>query len=569
MRDINWAMVERFREMFRDVDLTQEAMHAYQNTAVDFLYDNPYSALFIDMGLGKSVSGGTLIARVLDRCEITSGKKILICGPKRVAEVTWPDEFRRWQHLAHIGVEVIAVDDADQRLKDAHRAGRQRAKEMRYGGAECEKAGRQAASAARETIRRQLANSPKLVHCISRDWLEWLVDLFGRDWPYEIVFVDESSGFKDHSSGRFEALKSVRNHPAHMEPIIKRLHILTATPATEGYEGLFPQIYLLDRGKRLGKNVTEYRKRYFTQNRYNYKWELRPDGEREILAKISDICLIMKKEDHLPSVPPIYVSRYVDMTPAEHDKYTRMEKDMVVELDDGTEVVAETAAAVSQKLLQMASGVLYDTQLIKAGENEDEDLVKVLKIHPIHNHKIDMLKLIVEEARGQQVLVAYHHKSSRARLLEAFKQAVPMDKAGKCIAKWNKGKIPMLLMHPASGGHGLNLQKGGHIIVYFDIPWSLELYLQFIGRLDRQGQQHRVTVFHIVCRGTLDERVLAALTAKEDVQKLLFKIMKKMRAKLKKLLSQRKNALKEDWDRVVEILTDYEHDAVPLEFEEL
>jgi len=229
-----------------------------------------------------------------------------------------------------------------------------------------------------------------------------------------------------------------------------------------------------------------------------------------------------------------------------------------VTLDDGSEIVAETAAALSAKLLQMASGVLYETKFVP-GKTEDDDHEKVHKIHRIHEHKIEELKLIVEEAQGRPILVGYHHRASKERLQKAFPQATLMDREGKCIKKWNKGEIPMLLMHPQSGGHGLNLQKGGHIIVFFDIPWSLELYLQFIGRLARQGQVHRVLVYLLVCKGTLDETVVEALGAKEDAQDRLFSILKKMRRKLRKLLKGRKSVTPDDaeWDAVVEALTDH------------
>lgn len=558
--NIDYKMLAEMRRRFEHVELRREQMHDYQTMALQFMRDNPYSGIFIDMGLGKTVTGATLATDLLNDNEVSEGKKILIIGPKRVAQVTWPDEFKKWNHTAGFNLSVIAVDDNDPRIKAAYRKARDWAKTARYGNSEAEKHGREAAAAAKETIRCAAATDKALIHLISRDWIEWLVDFYKKAWPYEVVINDESSGFKDHNSGRFQALKSVRNHPASMPAPIKRFHILTATPATEGYEGLFPQMYMLDRGKRLGINITAYRKAYFGENRYTHKWELRTGAEREILAKISDICLVMKEEDYLPTTPPLFVRREVTMTEEEEKLYLKMEADSVVKLDDDTEVVADNAAALSQKLLQMASGVLYDTQLVKPGEDGEEDLVKVLKVHPIHDHKITMLKEIVEEARGKPILVGYSHKSSKDRILKAFPQAVAMDKEGKCIKKWNAGKIPMLVMHPASGGHGLNLQKGGHLIVFFDIPWSLELYLQYIGRLARQGQLHRVMVFLLICKGTLDETVVDVLQAKRGVQDKLFKIMKKMRRKLKHLLAKRKDALKENWDEVVEILKDYEDD---------
>jgi SNF2 family DNA or RNA helicase len=557
------AIDRAIRDLFKDVTLERSDMHGYQNTALEFLKANPFSGLFIDMGLGKTVSCGTLIVDLLNDFEITDGKKVLIVGPKKVALTTWPDEFRTWRHLAPFEPNVIHVEDDDKRLKEKWKQVRAdamiEAEAMRYVGQEkskyADKAAQQACAALKIKLREEGATNKRQIHVISRDWLEWLVDFYGSKWPYEIVIIDESSGFKDHKSGRFEALKSVRTQPS--EPI-KRLHILTATPATEGYEGLFSQIFLLDKGDRLGRKITHYREKYFKECPYTHKLKLLPGAEKSILARISDICLVMKREDYLPSVPPVYVNRYVDMDDEQMRKYLTMEKDMVLKLDDGTVVKAENAAALSQKLLQMASGVLYDVQL-RPGQTEDDDHVKVLKVHSIHDHKIEMLKQIVEEAQGQPILIAYHHKSSKDRLKKAFPQLKIMDKDGKLKKPWNAGKIPMLAMHPASGGHGLNLQQGGHIIVFFDIIWSLELYQQFIGRLDRQGQKNRVTVIHIVCRNTMDQTVVDVLKAKDDVQEKLFKILKKMRRKLLALLKKMKAQPKtqEEWEEVREVLTDY------------
>lgn len=554
------AVVEAIRAKFTDVELYRDMMHGYQNTGLEFMKANPFSALFIDMGLGKTVTSLTLIADLL--AEFADDNKVLVIGPLKVATRTWPDEIRKWNHLAHLNHSVIHVDEDDERVKqaykDALKSGRANSNAL-FASERTKEATQHAtrvAAQVREDLRVAATLDPASVHMISRDWIEWLVTYYRvskKPWPYRTIIIDESSGFKDHNSGRFKALQVVVDNGK-----VDRLHLLTATPATEGYIGLFPQIYLLDRGKRLGRNITAYRSSYFTENRYTRKWDLRPGAEKEILAKISDICLVMKEEDYLPRTPPLFVTRNVYMTDAQRDLYLKMEQDMVVTLDDGTEVQAETAAALSAKLLQMASGVLYDTKL-EPGQSEDDDHVKITKIHKIHEHKIDELKQIVEEAQGKPILVGYHHRASKDRLLKAFPQAVMMDKDGKNIKKWNQGKIPILLMHPASGGHGLNLQAGGHILVYFDIPWSLELYLQFIGRLARQGQKHRVTVFLLVCKGTLDEAVVEALTAKENAQDKLFKILKKMRRKLVKLLKGRKLKVGDpEWDKVVEILTDHD-----------
>lgn len=550
------SLQRQIRALFSDVILERHQMHGYQHTAYQFLKDNPFSALFIDMGLGKTVSSATLIVDLLNDFEIGEGKKVLVVGPKKVALTTWPDEFRQWRHLAPFVPEVIHVSDDDKRLKVAYREAKGYANNgLHYVGSECDKYAREQVAALKNRMREDLAKSKRQIHIISRDWLEWLVDFYGPKWPYEIVIIDESSGFKDHASGRFNALKSVRTQPSNP---IKRLHLLTASPATEGYEGLFAQLFLLDCGKRLGRTITNYREKYFVENRYTRKFKLRPGAEKAILAKISDICLVMKERDYLEREQPLFVERQVQMEEAEMRQYLTMADTHVLKMDDGSTVKAETAAALSQKLLQMASGVLYDTLLLP-GQTDDDDHVKVLKVHRIHDHKIDMLKQIVEESQGKNILVAYHHKSSKDRLLKAFPQMKVMDPDGKLKKPWNEGKIPMLGLHPSSGGHGLNLQHGGHIIVFFDIPWSLELYEQVIGRLSRQGQKFRVTVFLIVCKGTLDHTVVEALNAKGDVQELLFNIMQKLRRKLVKLVKKMKNKPKtdEEWEAVQEALTDY------------
>lgn len=539
------------RAKFDVVTLQREQMHGFQVQALNFLKLNPFSALFIDMGLGKTIIGGTLVVDLL--AEMDNDDPVLIIGPLKVATCTWPDEFRNWQHLAAYNVEVIHVSDDDPALKAAGAAARDEARRQQLFPSEVAKAGTASEARMREKLRAAKATSKRQVHIISRDWVEWLVNFYGRKWPYRTVLIDESSGFKSHSSKRFEALQAIREVPG----LITRLHLFTASPAAESLLGLFPQIFLLDKGKRLGRNITAFRNRFFTQNRYTQKWEARPGAEKEIMARIADLCVVMKEDDYLPRVKAQIIERYVDMTPAQMKLYMTMEKDMLVKLDDDTVVEAETAAALSAKLLQMASGVLYDTKL-EPGQDEDDDLVKVLKVHHIHDHKIEMLKEIIESAGDKNILVAYHHKSSKERLKKHFKNIVIMDKDGKAVDKWKKGKIKLMGMHPASGGHGLNLQSGGHIIVFFDIIWSLELYEQFIGRLDRQGQKSRVLVYLLICRNTLDQAVVGALRSKNDAQGMLMRILRKMRKKLKRLLKTRKDLA---WEEVVEILEDIEDDA--------
>lgn len=485
---------------FANVVRGRDDMHDYQiNKAVPFLKENPFSALFVDLGLGKTVSTATLIADLL--AELDGDDKTLIIGPMRVATNTWPTEFSLWQHTAWINYTVLYVDDDDPRLNAVPRHAR---------------------TAEKDRLRVLAAKSRQSVHIVPVNWLEWLVNLHGPKWPYRTVVIDESSLLKDHRSGRFKALAKVRN----TEGLIERLHLLTATPAAETYEHLFAQIFLLDRGERFGKYITKFQEKYFNYNKWTRKHKLREGAEEEILTKIADICLVMKAEDYLDLEKPTILRRPVHLSEREMALYKKMETDFIVTLEDGTEIEAETAAALSSKLLQMASGVLYET--VETPVADSDEVKRTTKVHAIHNHKIEELQQIVEELQGAPVLVAYHFKSSLERLKKAFPKATVMDREGKCVKPWNAGKIPILLMHPQSGGHGLNLQAGGHHIVFFDLPWSLELYLQLIGRLARQGQKHPVFVHLLTAVGTLDEVVHQALSAKEDAQEVLFTILKRL-----------------------------------------
>jgi SNF2 family DNA or RNA helicase len=516
------------RKKFENVILDRSDMHDYQDKkAVEFLRANPFSALFVDMGLGKTICSATLISDLLMDFLYD---KVLIIGPGRVVTSTWPTEFGLWQHTAWMNFQVLHVSDDDPRLKEAAAKARSKARVAGASQKEIARLGGLATTAEKNRIRESLARSKPTIHLVSRDWVEWLVELWGPKWPYRAVFVDESSGFKDHKSGRFKALAKVRNTPG----LIERLHILTATPAAEGCMGLFSQMFLVDRGERLGNRVTKFQKEYFTENKYSRKWKINEGAEDKILQLISDVCLVMKAKDYLNVDVPTIRRRFVDLTEDQAKMYHRMETDFVVTLDDGTEIEAETAAALCSKLLQMASGVLYETVLTP--NKEEDSFNKSTKIHHLHDHKIDELKQIVEEAQGEPILVSYHFKASLDRLKKAFPKAVVMDRDGKAVRQWNVGKIPMLLMHPQSGGHGLNLQQGGHLMVFFDIPWSLELFLQMIGRLARQGQKFPVLVQLLLARGTADEDVANAIENKEDAQENFF-------VKLKRFIASRKRVL--------------------------
>lgn len=552
-----------------------EDLHMYQDEIVDFVVDNPFCALFVDLGLGKTISTMTAMLKLVCDFTDTGIDTWLVIAPLRVANTTWPTEIEEWSHTRAMSISHIRDEDLVGAVNAAGQAARQllkmygvthpdvvalirrhrelelrrRAKTKlalrgaditRYGKQHIEKAmlnpitpaerkiyvnvkRDQAAAAA---VRAHKKRNPASIYVINREQVEFLVRAWGHDWPYDGVVVDESSAFKDHRTKRWGALRFARQY-------MKRMIQLTATPAAETYAHLFGQIGLLDLGQRLGSTYTDFLARYFVHNKYTREDTLRPGAEEEIAKAISDICLTMKAEDYLPMDAPTFVNRYVDMPASAMDLYRTMERDGLVTLQ-GREIEAETAASMSQKLLQIASGVLYETYLLE--DIDTEDMVKVKHVHEVHDRKIQDLKELVEET-GERILVAYHFKSSLDKLKKAFPKAVVMDKAGNAVKKWNKGDIPILLMHPQSGAHGLNLQKGGRYIYFYDIPWSLELYLQFIGRLHRQGQKDAVFVCHAVSRGTLDEYVVECMMRKQDAQEGLFRLLKKLQKKWKKALT--------------------------------
>lgn len=475
----------------------REALHDYQDLAYDFILEHPFCALFIDLGLGKTITSLTAAIDLLMDFEVD---KVLVVAPRRVANKTWPDEIADWDHTAMFEYTVISGKPE-------------------------------------ERARKCLSSSS--IHIISRDNIEWLVEFYKRDWPYDMVIIDESSSFKDHTTKRFKALRNVRRY-------IKRMVQLTATPCAETYMHLFAQVFLLDEGKRLGKTITGYQNAYFNSNKWSHKFTLR-EGAREVITqKISDLCLVMKAEDYLDMAKPVFVNRKVELNEVQTKQYLEMEKDMIIEVygDDlePVTVEAESAATLSGKLLQMCSGVVYNSYFEGLHEKTGKPIKKT-DVYELHEAKLDMLEDIVESCEGKNILVGYHFKSSLARLKKRFPKAVQMDAEGECVTKWNQGKIKMLLAHPQSAGHGLNLQKGGHTIVFFDIPWSLELYLQFIGRLQRQGQKDLVTVYHLIAEGikrtkkgievvpTLDGGVVEALRRKEDGQEWLLQQIMKVRNK--------------------------------------
>ncbi|HAP4450141.1 TPA: DEAD/DEAH box helicase [Enterococcus faecalis] len=418
------------------------------------------------MGLGKTLSSLTAIDELLHTFEII--ENVLVIAPLSVAEKTWTDEIEKWDHLQHLTFSKV-LGNPKQR------------EEALFKKAD--------------------------VYLINRENVEWLVNYYQRNWPFKTVIIDELSSFKSSSAKRFKALRKVR-------PKMERVIGLTGTPSPNSLMDLWAQMYLLDQGERLGKTITQYRNKYFAPAQKNghivYSWQLIPGAEEAIYNKISDICVSMKAKDYLQLPPRTENIIELDLNPTSWKQYKELEREYVLELEE-TDVVASNAATLSNKLLQLSNGAVYD-------ENGDG--------REIHQEKLNALERVIEDAQGQSVLVFYQYQHDLERIQARFKQAKALNVSDGDIEKWNEGKIPLLLAHPQSAGHGLNLQKGGHIIVWFGLTWSLEFYQQANARLDRQGQTQPVIIHHLVTKGTIDEQVIKALQAKEQGQSALMAAVK-------------------------------------------
>ena len=449
-------------------------LHEYQNYCVEYLKTHPEAMLFLSMGLGKSVTALTAILDLMfDSFDIG---KVLVIAPLRVAKTVWPEERETWEHANFLKMSVIVGSRG------------QREAAMRV---------------------------PADIYVINRENVKWLVDYLEKrriPWPFDMVVIDEISSFKNHQSQRWKALRKVR-------PQIKRLVGLTGTPASNGLMDLWAETFLVDKGARLGRFITRYREAYFKpagMNPYNgvvYNYEPLPGAEEAIYSKISDITVSMKALDYLDMPEQVLVNHFVDMEPNERKLYDDMKKQLLVEVD-GEEIDAANAAVLSGKLLQMANGAIYN----------DERQMRI-----IHNRKLEMLGDLIEQANGQNVLVAYWYQHDHERIQEYLTDLgyKPRDlKSDQDIADWNAGKIQVGLISPASAGHGLNIQKGGHILIWFSLIWSLEMYQQTNARLWRQGQKEVVTIHHIVTRDTVDGDVLNALKHKDMTQQNLISAVK-------------------------------------------
>ncbi|WP_311776970.1 DEAD/DEAH box helicase [Trueperella abortisuis] len=434
--------------------------HNYQTQATAFIETHPQAAILLGMGLGKTVITLTAVWNLLLDSFLI--RRVLIIAPLRVARDTWPAEVAKWDHLAGLTI-AIAVGTKTERL-DA------------------------------------LARNA-MVTVINRENVPWLVKQLGGAWPFDMVVIDELSSFKNHRAQRFKALATVR-------PSITRIVGLTGTPASNGLMDLWAQFRLLDEGQRLGRFISHYRNRWFVPDKRNgmqiFTYKPRAGAKDEIYAAIGDITLSMRTTDHLTLPELTVTTTAVTLSGRERAVYERLRDEMVLDLD-GQIVDAANAAALSGKLLQLASGAIYD---------EHGNVIEV------HDRKLDALEDLVEAANGQPLLVAYWFKHDLQRITKRFPQAREL-KTSADIEAWNARQIPLALIHPASAGHGLNLQHGGSILIWFSLTWSLELYQQTNARLYRQGQSQPVTITHLATTGTLDEAVLTALESKDLTQAAL------------------------------------------------
>lgn len=438
--------------------------HSYQEYAIRYIETHPFSALLIDMGLGKTSITLTAIRNLLfDSFEVC---KVLVIAPLRVAKNTWTDEIKKWEHLSTLTYSLI-VGNENERLS--------------------------------------ALNEKADIYIINRENVDWLVNKSGYKFDFDMVVIDELSSFKNHQSKRFKSLMKVR-------PLVKRIVGLTGTPSSNGLMDLFAEFKILDMGKRLGYFIGQYRNTYFKPDKMNgpivYSYKPLPNAENAIYEKISDITVSMKANEYL-KMPELLTSNYVvELSNSEKNQYDEMKKSLVLEITDG-EITASNAASLSNKLCQLSNGAIYD---------DEQNIVE------IHDRKLEALEDIIESMNGKPLLIAYWYRHDLERIKSRF--SVREIKTSEDISDWNDGKIPVALIHPASARHGLNLQSGGSTLVWFGLTWSLELYQQTNARLYRQGQKNTVVIQHIIAKGTIDEQILKALQRKDKTQSDLIDAVK-------------------------------------------
>ena len=444
--------------------------HNYQKYVIEYIEKHPVSAVFLDMGLGKTSITLTAINNLI--FDYFAVRKVLVIAPLRVAKNTWSAEINKWDHLNDLKYSIVVGTPAER--KNALKAAAD-------------------------------------IYIINRENIPWLTEYMGAAFDFDMVVIDELSSFKNYQAKRFKALMKAR-------PSIKRIVGLTGTPSSNGLMDLFAEFKLLDMGERLGRFIGQYRNTYFMPDKRNgqviFSYKPLPGAEDTIYRKISDITISMKAADHL-KMPKLVTTDYeVTLSEKEQRKYKELKDNMVLQLSDD-EITAANAASLSNKLCQMANGAIYD---------DDKSVIHV------HDRKLDALEDVIESMNGKPVLVAYWFKHDYDRIADRLKTlSIPFEKLDTTVSieKWNNGKIPVALIHPASAGHGLNLQDGGSALVWFGLTWSLELYQQTNARLYRQGQNSdTVVIMHIAAKGTIDEQILKALKKKDSTQSALIDAVK-------------------------------------------
>lgn len=428
---------------------------------VDFITRTLKCGLFLDMGLGKTIISLTAIDKLLKDFTVT---KVLIIAPLRVANTVWKQEAAIWEHTKDLKIEICTGS-----------------KQERY-----------------VVLKKKLD-----IVVINRENVFWLVE--NHKWDFDMVVIDESSGFKSIKAKRFRALRKVLKH-------LNSIILLTGTPSPQSYMDLWSQLFLIDSGERLGKTITNYRQRFFTQAGFRgYGYKINVGSAEKINDLIKDICITMKSEDYIQLPDKIMLNEYIEFTPELKIKYKEFVKESLLEFENDEVIEALSAATLTNKLLQFCNGAVYDSDK---------------NTYEIHNLKIDALKDIIEDNPNENFLVAYNFKSDLVRLKKAFPKAVVLSRSGDELTEWNRGNIKILLAHPASAGHGLNAQYGGNCIVWFGLTWSLEHYLQFNARLHRQGQTKPVRIIHLIMKSGIDERIISALNNKELIQDTLIEYLK-------------------------------------------
>lgn len=442
--------------------LSRNDLHEYQERGVSFIKNKKRCALFQEMGLGKTLTTLTAIVDLLDSFAVN---RVLVIAPLRVANSVWHTEAANWEHLSHL---TVAIATGNQRNRIA----------ALFKNAE--------------------------ITVINRENVVWLQQHYGKKWPFDMVVIDESSSFKSSSSQRWKALRRVL-------PMTRYMVLLTGTPSPNGLLDLWAQVHLIDLGATLGRTMTSYKTRFFESDYMGYSFTPRKGADEEIHKLIEPFCMSMAANDYLELPDRIDLRQPVDIGDKALTMYKQFEKDLLMTLPEGEEIEALSAAALANKLLQFANGATYT-----------DDSGNYAKIH---DEKLEALAELVE-SNDEPMLVAYNYRSDLERLQKKFPTAVALDKNPETIDRWNRGEIKMLLAHPQSAGHGLNLQHGGALCVWFGLTWSLENYMQFNGRLHRQGQARPVRIIHLVATGTIDERVLAVLADKNATQNALLSALK-------------------------------------------